>query len=129
MSEELATPADWISVLQLAPGSNGLDGGPWSLTVTRASDPGGMHWWPLSDVDEVAHGLSVSRTRGGDVVQVTVAGDSPFQEAAIAYGLHPDVFGSPTLWPSFHQDATGTARGWVWKHPARSAPFPMRESH
>ena len=125
MAADHPTSADWISVLHLAPGSDGVTGGPWTLTVIRTTDPDGMHWWPLVETVEVAPGLSQALTRDGVLVQITVVSDLPFDQAALKYRLNPDVFRSRTLWPNAHAPATGAAGGWTWTHRARTWPFPM----
>lgn len=117
--------SDWISVLLLAPASDGITGGPWTLSVVRTTDPDGMHWWPLGNTVEVAPGLSLTHAQSGDVVQITVESDLPFDEAVAKYGLDKAVLGSPTLWPTAHVPAHGGTSGWAWTHRARTSPFPL----
>lgn len=119
-----STTTAWISVVELAPGSDGIRGGPWLLTITRVSHQEGDHWWPWEQ-DEDGRALSVLRESDGSAVLVRLRSDLPFEEAADAFSLDPAVFGSPTLWPGAHLERNQRVQGWSWTHMDVSAEFPF----
>lgn len=116
--------SDWVSVIELDPGSSGVTGGSWRLAVTRISDEESSHWWGTVGHDD-GDGVVRHHTPGGQLVRVQVADDRPFWEAAEAFGLDRTVFGSETLWPAVHMQAAAADQGWVWLHTERAAPFPF----
>lgn len=115
---------EWISVLEISPDADGVEGGPWRLTVTRLTDGRGSQWWPWAEDDESPWPLS-TMVSGKDVIMVRLASDLPFAEAAAQYGLDAAVFGSPTLWPGAHMSHGASNGGWVWLHGRRPSPFPF----
>lgn len=121
--DDVLATSDWISVVELAPETNGVDGGPWRLTVTRTT--GETHWWPWVEDENAPHLMSIFRSRTGEVVQIQLSYDGPFQDAALEYGLDHYVFGSRTLWPATHFEHDSFNGGWVWTHSNRSDPFPF----
>lgn len=118
---QAAARSDWVSIVELAPGSDGYGHGPWKLTVYLASRMGGS----LTIERESGGDISVTRGRNGRVIRVELSGDQPFAAAADEYAIDPAAFGSETLWPAMHHRHLGAEQGWVWFHAGRHAPFPF----
>ena len=118
--------ANWVITVDLSPGSNGIDGGPWRLVVTRTLDADHHWWWPLILDEEHSRGaLVVHRDQDADLARVALADDRPFEEAATEFDLDSAVFGSMTIWPGGHHSGLGIQGGWVWTLQDRPADFPF----
>jgi hypothetical protein len=126
--ESSTSRSDWVSIIDLPYGADGLvGGGPWRLQVIRTSYSRGHFggWWALHTA-VTTRGSTVHFDEVGDACRVEVVSSEPFEEAAEQYGLDPEVFGSPTLWPGVSNQVA--ERGWMWTFTDMPEPFPFASS-